>query len=297
MEDVAAWWSSQKRWWKKRNAKTKAAFESFFDGLPKMPTVFGAATSSSGTGATDASGASGVLGVSTSPLKNLFGVGYGVASETTSADVPAERLPVVLNKTDLAAALTVYFPETAVVVLCREDGRICTSENYPAGALAVDELKTLVRAVNVEDRDAAIAAGLQFAGKRFEVFQFHPPLVYGRTAGGKDAVKDSWGIAVVKHEVGGDHACIFQGEEGDGGEEVEEVDEVDEVEVGDGRVAQGAVEVRGVDEMGEEGDGPGERSGGGSGGGRTAYLTIAYPLPNTSAYILSQAQAFCMKFL
>ena len=245
MDTIETWWKDQKTWWRKArrkaSSKTKSGFEAVFSIFDSN--LF----SSSTTAAADAAPETGVQ--SSSPLKTFFGYG---AHEPEPA---VKRKPSpALNKTDIAAALVTYFPDAAIVVLCRQDGTICTSENYAAGGIPQDELRNLVRAVNVgvtaEARDKAIVDGLIFAGKRFEVFQFHPPLVYGRTAAPKQSIKDGWGIAVVRHEVSGDHTCII--EEGDAGAEDES---------------------------------------------RTAYLIVAYPLPNTSAYILSQAKLFCRKFL
>jgi len=169
----------------------------------------------------------------------------------------------------------IQFPENAIVVLCRQDGSICASENYAAGGLPDDELRNLVLAVDVvkteETRDKAITEGLQFAGKRFEVFQFHPPLVYGRTAAPKQDVKDQWGIAVVRHQVSDtDHVILRRDRERER-ERKTVVGEDDGSDDGDGAVDGATC--------------------------KTAYLAVAYPLPYTSAYILTQAKAFSSKFL
>lgn len=111
-----------------------------------------------------------------------------------------------LEKKDIIAALPVYFPEESTVVLCRVDGTPCMHQNYAtSGEEAVAELSKIIDMVNVEDRDRAIRDGLLFMGKRFEVFQFHPPLVYGRTAG--VAAKESVGIVVVRHALNETREC------------------------------------------------------------------------------------------
>jgi hypothetical protein len=269
METIETWWKGQKRWWRKKTSKvshkTKAAVDSFTSIFEfSLPPFFSLSTSST---AEDNVGSS-VSSQSSSPLKVLFGYGGDTAEDV--APEPAKKHPV-LNRIDIASALVTYFPDTAIIALCREDGSICVSENYAVGGLPGDELRRLVRAVNVgkteEARDQAIKDGLQFAGKRFEVFQYHPPLVYGRTAAPKQPIKDGWGIAVVQHEVSGNHTCILRRDSHEERRDAESENEAWNVE--------------------QEG----------MGGSKMAYLVVAYPLPHTSAYILSQAQIFCSKFL
>lgn len=239
MDTFDTWWKGQKIWWKKARRKAGAKITSIFDDVSLF----------SGSSATGAGTSQGAQAHTSSPLKTLFGYG---SSEPEPA--PPPKPPPTLNKTDVAAALVTYFPHASIVVLCQEDGTICTSENYVAGGTSEDELGNLVRAVNVgvsdEARDKAITDGLLFAGKRFEVFQFHPPLVYGRTAVPKQPIKDGWGIVVVRHELSDHRTCIL-GDDGSAG----------------------------IDQ------------------GRTVYLIAAYPLPNTSAYILAQAKSFIGKYL
>ena len=116
---------------------------------------------------------------------------------------------ILLEKKDIVAALPVYFPEESTVVVCRNDGIPCMSQNYPISReQAVSELQKILETVNLGDRDGAIREGLMFMGKRFEIFQFHPPLVYGRMAG--VPVKESVGIVVVRHAVGGE--CALMGD-------------------------------------------------------------------------------------
>lgn len=111
-----------------------------------------------------------------------------------------------LGKKDILAALPVYFPEECTVVLCRGDGTPCMHQNYSrSGEEAVLELKKVLETVCLEDRDEAIREGLLFMGIRFEIFQFHPPLVYGRTAG--VTTKESVGIVVVRHALDGKKEC------------------------------------------------------------------------------------------
>ena len=247
MDALETWWKGQKIWWKKARRKAAAKTKA---GAEAVLSIFDDASLFSIPSATAADTDQDAQAHSSSPLKTLFGYG---SSEPEPA-LPQKR-PPTLNKTDIAAALVTYFPDAAIVVLCREDGTICTSENYAAGGLPENELGDLVRAVNVgvtdEAREKAITDGLVFAGKRFEVFQFHPPLVYGRTAVPKQPIKDGWGIAVVRHEVSGHRTCILE-------EDIEE---------------------------------------GCRGPGRTVYLIVAYPLPSTSAYILSQSKLFMNKYL
>ena len=239
MDALDTWWKGQKTYWKKARRKAAAKVSSVFDDV----TLFSSSTATAADSAQDAQA------YAPSPLKTLFGYG---ASEPEPA-LP-QKPPPTLNKTDIAAALVTYFPEAAIVVLCQEDGMICTSENYAEGGLPENELVKLVRAVNVgvtdEAREKAITDGLLFAGKRFEVFQFHPPLVYGRTAVPKQPIKDGWGIVVVRHELSSHRTCILDDDAG-------------------------------VDQ----------------GPDRMVYLIVAYPLPNTSAYILSQAKLFVQKYL
>lgn len=117
-----------------------------------------------------------------------------------------------LEKKDIFAALPVYFPEESTVVIYQDDGTVCMSQNYPdtsrksasgtsTSGASRSELEKIRDTVCLEDRDEAIREGLSFMGKRFEIFQFHPPLVYGRTAGVPP--KESVGIVVVKHTVPG----------------------------------------------------------------------------------------------
>lgn len=116
---------------------------------------------------------------------------------------------ILLEKKDIIAALPVYFPEESTVIVCRDDGIPCMSQNYPISREeAVPELQKILETVNLGDRDAAIREGLMLMGKRFEIFQFHPPLVYGRMAGGP--VRESIGIVVVRHAVRGE--CALMGD-------------------------------------------------------------------------------------
>ena len=245
-----AWWGKQKRGAKKRTKK----FRDFWAAL--VDNVFGSFSSSGKTDAAEVTSPQ-----TSSPLKTLFGYG------TSEGPPPPPKAPVrQMSKGDVAAALCTYFPDTAIVVLCRQDGSICTSENYATGGLPDDELQNLVLSIDVEDteeaRNKAIADGLNFAGKRFEVFQFHPPMLSGRTAVPKQPIKDGWGIAAVRHTVSDGNLCVLR----------IDADEKDDNEEGeDGRA--------------------------GSTTSKTAYLVVAYPLPHTSAYIMSQAKAFCTKFL
>lgn len=116
--------------------------------------------------------------------------------------------PVVspLYKKDVVAALPVYFPEESVVVLCKEDGEICMSQNYVEHSEG-HEMEAIIETVGLEDRNDAIRQGLMFMGQRFEIFQFHPPLVYGRTAGLPP--KESLGIVVVRHDVHSTRECMI----------------------------------------------------------------------------------------
>ncbi len=291
METLEAWWKNQKRFWTKARRKTKQSWGSFVEVFD-----FDLFSSGSSSNANDKASSTHV----SSPLKTLFGYSYG--------EPPVkQKAPARLNKNDVASALCTYvrrdwrfrptappphwlahsldktrkrnkriqFPETAIVVLCRQDGSICASENYAAGGLADDELRNLVLAVDVveteEARDKAITEGLEFVGKRFEVFQFHPPLVYGRTAAPKQDIKDQWGIAVVRHQVSDRDPDILRRDRDRDRERKTVVGEEDGSYDGDGAVDAATC--------------------------KTAYLAVAYPLPYTSAYILTQAKAFCSKFL
>lgn len=116
-----------------------------------------------------------------------------------------------LEKKDIIAALPVYFPEECTVVLCKVDGTPCMHQNYStSGDEAVAELKKVIETASLDDRDQVIRNGLSFMGKRFEVFQFHPPLVYGRTAG--VSAKESAGIVVVCHTVNETRECPLLGD-------------------------------------------------------------------------------------
>jgi hypothetical protein len=236
-ETISGWWKSQKRRWSKRTKKFTSSLGDLFELASSSPSHENPKDPDTSTSTKAPSGE------------------HGSGERRQTATEPEEALK--LNRGDVAAALTVYFPESAIVVLFRDDGSLCMSQNYAGNEVSksLTELKSLADAVNVTDRNVAIKEGLTFGGKRFEVFQFHPPLVYGRTAGLKESVKDSLGIVVMKHKVERNHECV--------------VTDVDSDQGGDGSL---------------------DRS-------KTAYLVVAYPLPNTSAYILSRCQAFCLKFL
>lgn len=117
-----------------------------------------------------------------------------------------------LGKKDLEAALPVYFPEDSVVVVFREHGEVCLSQNYQT---QMEDFESIRCSVDGGDRDEAIRQGIVFQGKRFEVFRYHPPLVYGRVAG--VPTSESVGIAVIKHSII-HHDCLTEdGEEIDKG--------------------------------------------------------------------------------
>jgi hypothetical protein len=125
---------------------------------------------------------------------------------------PHDRKP--LGKKDLVAALPVYFPEDAVVAVFREQGGVCLSQNYNHQN-HVGDFESITRSVDGGDRDEAIRQGIMFQGRRFEVYRYHPPLVYGRVAG--VPTNESVGIAVIKHTII-HHDCLSEdGEEIDKG--------------------------------------------------------------------------------
>jgi len=126
-----------------------------------------------------------------------------VARQENTSNLPPTT---PLGKKDILAALPVYFPEECTVVLCRGDGTPCMYQNYSkSGEEAVLELKKVLETVCLEDRDEVVRQGLLFMGMRFEVFQFHPPLVYGRTAG--VTAKESVGIVVIRHALDDKREC------------------------------------------------------------------------------------------
>ena len=150
--------------------------------------------------------------VENQPIPRMVSSQVGARTAESSGRQQASEAITTLEKKDLLAALPIYFSEDSTVVLMGEDGQVCLSENY-SGHHGVAELRQIIETVNVEDRDQAIRDGLIFQGRRYEVFRFHPPLVYGRTAG--VAPKESVGIVVIKHELTKKHAC-FNKEDGSG---------------------------------------------------------------------------------
>lgn len=117
---------------------------------------------------------------------------------------PQDKKP--LGKKDLVAALPVYFPEDAVVAVFREQGGVCLSQNYKHQN-HVEDFESITRSVDGGDRDEAIREGIIFQGRRFEVYRYHPPLVYGRVAG--VPTSESVGIAVIKHTII-HHDCLTE---------------------------------------------------------------------------------------
>lgn len=150
--------------------------------------------------------------VENQPMPSMVTSQVGARTAESSGRQHASEAVTTLEKKDLLAALSIYFSEDSTVVLMGENGQVCLSENY-SGHHGVSELRQIIETVNVEDRDQAIRDGLIFQGRRYEVFRFHPPLVYGRTGG--VAPRESVGIVVIKHELTRKHAC-FTKEDGPG---------------------------------------------------------------------------------
>lgn len=102
---------------------------------------------------------------------------------------------MLLSAQDLKAAFSIYFADISIIAIFFDDGIVHLAQNLECSNS--EELRK-VTSLYTKSREQAIQQGIVLGRKRYEVFRYHPPLIYGRMVANEP--KDSAGIAVLRIE-------------------------------------------------------------------------------------------------